>query len=71
MREQRTKAQVQKNKQTNKKTKKKTTKQNNNNKKQKLQDNTHPLSPPPTPCYKSTTPTYPIPPSFVIKIQWT
>ena len=34
-------------------------------KKEKLQDNMHPLSPPPTPYYKSTTPAYPIPPQFI------
>ena len=34
---------------------KKQTNKQNKKKKQKLQDNTHQLSPSPTPCYKSTT----------------
>ena len=53
MREQRTKAQVQK------------------KQKQKLQDITHPLSPLPHPVVNQPRPTYPIPQSFVTKIQWT
>ena len=41
------------------------------NKKQKLQDNTHPLSPLPHAITNQPPPppTYPIPPPFLIKIQ--
>ena len=37
----------------------------------KLRDNTHPLPPRRHPDMNQPPPTYPIPPSFVITIQWT
>ena len=48
-----------------------TAKDKSTNKKEKLSDNTHPLLPDPHPDMNKTPPTYPMPSSFVITIQWT
>ena len=46
-------------------------KSTNKNKKYKLRDNTHPLSPHPHPDKNQPPTTYPIAPSFIITIDWT
>ena len=43
---------------------------NENKKKYKLRDYSHPLFPHPDPDINQPPPTYPIPPSFIIIIQW-
>ena len=46
-------------------------KNTNKNKKYKLRDNTYRLSPHPQPDMNQPPPTYLVPPSFIIRMQWT